>query len=86
MWEILTLARQFPYHELTDEQVIESLQKLFFKPDSGTFPYLEQPSVCPDDLYEVMKSCWEKEPSDRPNFSTLHDFLKSKARYSEMSV
>jgi len=29
------------------------------------------PSKCPGDVYDVMQSCWEVEPLDRPRFSEL---------------
>ena len=32
---------------------------------------LEEPEGCPDGLYNVMKSCWETEPTNRPTFAEL---------------
>ncbi|KAJ7334453.1 hypothetical protein OS493_014770 [Desmophyllum pertusum] len=34
LWEILTLAREYPYSELTDEEVIANVQKMFHGPDT----------------------------------------------------
>ena len=33
--------------------------------------------TCPAKLYDTMKSCWEREPSDRPSFAELRDFFNS---------
>ncbi|KAI8522049.1 hypothetical protein Bbelb_018030 [Branchiostoma belcheri] len=32
---------------------------------------LEKPALCPQDVYEVMKSCWETLPENRPTFPEL---------------
>lgn len=34
---------------------------------------LSQPEMCPDDVYELMTSCWRTEAKDRPSF---HDVVK----------
>ena len=70
LWEIFTIAKQQPYHEMGDQQVIDSALKgekriLMAKPDN-----------CPDELYEVMLSCWVHDPSKRANFADLFDALK----------
>ena len=33
---------------------------------------LPKPAICPEDLYEVMKSCWDADPDARPTFAELH--------------
>ena len=38
------------------------------------------PSTCPEDVYAVIKSCWEVEPLDRPRFSFLASTLEVLAR------
>ncbi|XP_065917181.1 class II receptor tyrosine kinase-like isoform X3 [Dysidea avara] len=70
LWEIFTIAKQQPYHEMGDQQVIDSALKgekriLMAKPDN-----------CPDEIYEVMLSCWVHDPSKRANFADLFDALK----------
>ena len=70
LWEIFTLAKHQPYHEMADQQVIDSALKgkkriLMAKPDN-----------CPDEIYEVMLSCWVHDPSKRANFTDLFDALK----------
>jgi len=70
LWEIFTLAKQQPYREMADQQVIDSVLKgkkqiLMAKPDH-----------CPDEIYEVMLSCWVHDPSKRANFTDLYNALK----------
>jgi hypothetical protein len=30
---------------------------------------LEKPGICPDDLYQVMLQCWDRDPQNRPSFT-----------------
>ena len=36
---------------------------------------MEAPKHCPDEIYAVMKQCWNATPSDRPTFNRLADIL-----------
>jgi serine/threonine protein kinase len=36
-----------------------------------------QPTDCPDDLYAIIRPCWENAPSDRPSFATLAAALRA---------
>lgn len=85
LWEILTLAREYPYSDLTDEQVINNVQMMFHRQDTP-FTALPQPATCPDDLYELMSRCWSKEPEERPSFAELHSNLAERVRLSEANV
>ena len=38
--------------------------------------HLGQPEDCPDHVYKVMKSCWHKDSSERPNFTMIAAQLK----------
>lgn len=42
---------------------------------------LKQPEACPDNVYEVMKHCWELKAEDRPTFKELLDFFSSDSDY-----
>lgn len=85
LWEILTLAREHPYSDITDEEVISKMQALFHRPDSA-FTALPQPETCPDDLYQLMLRCWRKELEERPSFTELHSDLAERVRLSEVEV
>ena len=32
---------------------------------------LEKRECCPQELYDVMKNCWQREPEERPSFEEL---------------
>ncbi|XP_078382442.1 muscle, skeletal receptor tyrosine-protein kinase-like [Oculina patagonica] len=66
LWEIYTLALQ-PYYGYTNEEVLEFIKK-------GV--HLGQPDDCPDHVFQIMKSCWHKEVSQRPNFTLMIAQLK----------
>lgn len=36
-----------------------------------------KPDLCPDDVYEVMFSCWHKDPERRPTFETIYNQIDS---------
>lgn len=75
-WEILTFAREQPYEELSDNQVIANLTGLN---DHGRLSHsLAQPYNCPKDVFELMVECWHKEVEDRPSWTEIILFLKRK--------
>lgn len=85
LWEILTLAKEYPYSELTDEEVIDNAQKIFHgtgKPSTR----LPQPATCADDLYQLMCRCWTREMEERPPFMELHSNIAERVRLSEISI
>lgn len=45
---------------------------------------MPQPPKCPRSLYSIMRSCWSKEPEDRPDFKQLKSDLKKVDRCSEL--
>ena len=76
MWEILTLAKEQPFDGVTDEQVIENCGH-YYRAD-GLETYLPQPPVCPREIYDLMKECWNREEAQRPTFREIHMFLQRK--------
>ncbi|EDO44269.1 predicted protein [Nematostella vectensis] len=86
LWEILTLAAEYPYGDLTDEKVIENVQLMFFRPKSDAITFLSRPEICPPDVYAKMRSCWAIEPSARPDFHDIHSFLENRVALSEMTI
>lgn len=85
LWEILTLAREYPYSDMSDELVISKMQAYFHRPDSA-FDALRQPETCPDDLYQLMLRCWRKELDERPSFPEIHSNLAKCVSLSEADV
>ncbi|XP_040037545.1 ephrin type-A receptor 3 isoform X2 [Gasterosteus aculeatus] len=66
MWEIVSRGRT-PYPGVHNHELLELLL-------SGH--RLKPPEDCDHNLYEVMQSCWDKEPSRRPDFKELGEILK----------
>lgn len=66
MWEIVSRGRT-PYPGVNNHELLELLL-------SGH--RLKPPEDCDHRLYEVMQSCWDKEPTRRPGFGELGETLK----------
>ena len=70
-WEIFTLAKEQPYNDMSDKQVIHDAikgknRKLMAKPD-----------MCPPEVYDIMLKCWVHRPIQRPTFEQLFQLLSS---------
>lgn len=76
LWEMLTLARQQPYDDFSDEQVIENASRCYHS-DKQMYE-LPQPAICPKEIYDLMRECWQRHDEDRPNFREIHLFLQRK--------
>ena len=46
---------------------------------------MAQPSKCPDEVYEVMKYCFELHAKNRPSFAVVHEHLKELHRKNSLS-
>ncbi|XP_072536628.1 epithelial discoidin domain-containing receptor 1 isoform X3 [Salminus brasiliensis] len=77
LWEMLSVCQEQPYSHMTDEQVIDNAGE-FFR-DHGRQVYLARPAVCPQGLYELMLSCWNRDCKLRPSFTHIHSFLTEDA-------
>ncbi len=62
MWEIFTLAKQEPYSELTDGELVEDVAT------RGSGRKLLQR---PEDVFRVMEECWVHEPKERYTFEDI---------------
>ncbi|RMX43130.1 hypothetical protein pdam_00006850 [Pocillopora damicornis] len=60
-----------PYSGLGGMEIIEFLKagKVLAKPDE-----------CPDEIYDMMKSCWSLDSTKRPSFSELLESLEEKIK------
>lgn len=61
-----------PYDEMTKEELKEDAKR------GADRMILQCPKDCPEDVYQLMKSCWNHEPSERPSFDELCDRLENK--------
>ena len=67
LWEMIT--RQEPYHD------IGFATEIFSRVAQGYRPPI--PADCPPIIAQLIASCWENNPDDRPNFSGILDRLKN---------
>ncbi|KAK8763362.1 hypothetical protein V5799_034024 [Amblyomma americanum] len=62
LWEMFSLGGN-PYPGVViDESFYKRLKNGY---------RMEKPDYAPDDVYEIMQSCWQAEPTERPDFSAL---------------
>ena len=71
VWEIFNFARDTPYVNFEDSEIIEAASKAVLVPEQE-FIRLERPTHCPDKVYELLVKCWHKDPDCRPSFALLH--------------
>lgn len=71
MWEIFTFAREQPYHDMSDQEVIDDAIK---GPDRMV---PNRPAACPSELYEIMRSCWIDDINERASFQKVYSDLES---------
>ena len=76
LWEVMTYAREQPFDDLNDEQIIENCSHYFHT--DGQQIHLPQPSNCPKEIYDLTRECWNREETDRPSFREIHMFLQRK--------
>ena len=72
-WEIFTLAKEQPYNDMSDKQVIENA----LKGKSKERRLLAKPDMCPPEVYEIMLKCWAHNTKKRPTFEEIFQLLDS---------
>ncbi|KAJ8026006.1 Proto-oncogene tyrosine-protein kinase receptor Ret [Holothuria leucospilota] len=77
LYEVFTLGGT-PYPGIPARYLVSQLRRGY---------RMEQTENCPDDIYELMLSCWKEDPNDRPTFHAireqLDDMLVKKSDYLE---
>ena len=71
MWEIFTLAKEQPYCDMSDKQVVEDAVK------GKNSTLLSKPKKCPLEVYKIMLECWAHNPEQRATFEQLFQLLTS---------
>ena len=69
MWEIFTLAKEQPYSDMSDKQVVEDALK------GKNRKLLAKPKMCPLKVYKAMLKCWAHNPKQRATFDELFQLL-----------
>ncbi|KAG7191203.1 hypothetical protein KM043_013178 [Ampulex compressa] len=75
LWEVMSLAREKPFQHLTNKQVIQNAERMYYGAELQV--YLPRPRMCPEDVYHVMCCCWRRDEVSRPSFKNIHGFLKN---------
>ena len=70
-WEIFTLAKEQPYNDMSDKQVVDDAIK------GKNRKLLARPDMCPPEVYEIMLKCWEHSTKQRATFEVLYQLLSS---------
>ena len=71
MWEIFTLAKEQPYNDISDKQLVEDALK------GKNRKILAKPDMCPFKVYKIMLECWEHNSDQRATFDKLFQLLTS---------
>lgn len=74
MWEMFSMGAP-PYHDMKGVDVIKLIE------DNQR---LSQPDLCPDKVFEIMKSCWNYNPKNRPTFKFLTRFFTDDIEYQNL--
>ncbi|XP_067893545.1 tyrosine-protein kinase ABL2 isoform X5 [Heterodontus francisci] len=75
LWEIATYGMS-PYPGIDLSQVYDLLEKGY---------RMEQPEGCPPKVYELMRSCWQWNPMERPSFAEIHQAFETMFHDSSIS-
>ena len=71
MWEIFTLAKEQPYNNMSDKQVVEDALR------GKNRTLLAKPDMCPLEVYKIMLECWAHNSNERATFEKLFQLLTS---------
>ncbi|CAK9828903.1 Discoidin domain-containing receptor 2 [Anthophora retusa] len=75
LWEVMSLAREKPFQHLTNDQVIQNAEHMYYGAELQV--YLPKPTMCPEEVYRMMCSCWRRDETSRPTFKDIYTFLKN---------
>ena len=69
MWEIFTLAKEQPYNDMSDTQIVEDALR------GKNRMTLAKPNMCPLEVYKIMLECWAHNSEQRATFEKLFQLL-----------
>ena len=69
MWEIFSLAKEQPYNDMSDKQLIEDALK------GKNRILLARPDKCPLEVYMIVQKCWVHNSKQRATFEELFQLL-----------
>lgn len=68
LWEMFSFGEE-PWARLNLNEILENI--------SSQKKRLPCPEACPTMVYQTLLQCWNTEPTSRPNFSTLYQYLST---------
>ena len=71
MWEIFSLAKEQPYSDMSDKQIVEDALR------GKNRKILSKPDMCPLEVHKVMLECWAHNSEQRATFEQLFQLLTS---------
>lgn len=74
LWEMYSFGMP-PYGEMNSQEVIQMIER---------GDRLPKPLDCPANVYDIMSSCWNYSPKDRPTFRYLTEFFSNDPEYQNM--
>jgi len=82
-WEVLTFARETPLSALSDDEVVDNCERWYHHQGaagstSSAAVVLERPALCPREIYDLLRECWQRDEERRPTFHEVHMFLRRK--------
>ncbi|CAH1261906.1 RET [Branchiostoma lanceolatum] len=66
LWELATLGG-CPYPGIQNRDMLALLQRGY---------RMDQPENCPEEMYQLMLTCWQDRPEERPSFTDVRNFLE----------
>lgn len=67
LWEMFTFGEE-PWMGLNGSQILRKIDR-----DGER---LDHPEACPPEIYQTMLQCWAREPTKRPTFGAIKEFLR----------
>ncbi|XP_065836431.1 tyrosine-protein kinase CSK-like [Oscarella lobularis] len=66
LWELYSYGR-VPYPRVRLDDVVQTVERGY---------RMDAPDGCPEEIYSVMRKCWQFEPKDRPPFEKIKEELR----------
>ncbi|KAK6628869.1 hypothetical protein RUM43_002686 [Polyplax serrata] len=76
IWEVVSMARERPFQHMSNEEVIQNAEHMYYGEELKVL--LPRPTLCDEELYDMLCQCWKRDESERPTIKKVHSFLKGR--------